>query len=63
MNPTIEDAKLIAKARGLGVCIVIGISPEGISGASYGISRALCQEGGRVLDQIMDKIESGEIEP
>ena len=61
-EPTIADAKELAyKLRKEGV-IVLTISGGRISGASYGMTKAKCRSMGKVLDAIVDRLSSGEIE-
>lgn len=63
-TPTVLDAKKLANdfACSFGV-IIIAIDADTIASSSFGHTRASCDALRRVLDQIVAKIESGEIEP
>lgn len=60
--PTIQDAKDLAyRLRAQGV-IVLAFSPDDtVGGASYGMTRVLCDGYGACLDDIVDGIVAGRI--
>ena len=41
--------------------IVIALNGETVAGASYGQTKEECAEAGRILDQIIERIEQEEI--
>lgn len=60
---TIADAKDIAyRLRKRGV-LILTLSAEGFSGASYGMTRRECDAMGELLDKIMAKLQAGELDP
>lgn len=60
--PTITDAKKLAyELRANGV-IVLAFDGSEYGGASFGHTRAYCAKLGKVLDQIGDRLRTGEIE-
>jgi hypothetical protein len=66
-HPSISEAEnLLKKHRKTGVIILsVDISADGTSCeyASYGMDKNYCQVMGKIGDQIIEKICSGEIKP
>ena len=58
-EPTITEAKALAyrhRKRGI---IIVAISAETVSTASYGMRRADCDEMGRLSDRIVELLTDG----
>jgi hypothetical protein len=54
--PTVETAKRIAKRHGLQQVIVFGLHKGEYAYASYGATRALCDDAKRVADSFVDSL-------
>lgn len=59
--PTINTAKDIAKTLNAKGVIVICFDEDIVNSASYGVAKKECRAIGRLLDKIIDQIESGEL--
>lgn len=63
-RPTIKDAQRTCQALGArGVIILAFNADDGgrVAGVSYGVTMPVCRDMGKVLDQIVDRLESGDI--
>lgn len=60
-NPSIADARDIAYMHRKRGVIVIFHDGSTIGGVSYGMTRAECNAMGNALNEIMDRLLSGEI--
>lgn len=58
-NERIQECRSIAKATGACQVLVIRIGIDGhVDGASYGVTGALCQRAGKLLDLLCDVAET-----
>jgi hypothetical protein len=61
-QPTINIVKGIAKDHNAKGVILICFDEISITSASYGVTKEECRPMGRLLENIIDKIEAGELE-
>lgn len=61
-EPTISNAKALAAALRKRGIIILAFTSNKVSAASYGFTAKDCRALGKVVDQIVDSITSGEIQ-
>lgn len=55
MNPTVKQAKDLAKQNKANAILIISFDSKGFAGASYGKNKQMCEMAGHILDtQIRD---------
>ena len=57
MNPTIKQAKELAKQNKANAVLIISFDSNGFAGASYGKNKQMCQMVGHILDTQIKDIE------
>jgi len=57
MNPTIKQAKELAKQNNANAVLIISFDSKGFTGASYGKNKQMCKMAGSILDKQIADIE------
>lgn len=61
-EPTIVDAKALASKYRKRAVLIIGLGGASFGSSSYGMTREDCRRAARLLDQIGDRISTGDID-